>query len=268
MTEVRVRLLETPVLISCDDAALAQRVALVYDAMPRHSDDSGLQAKIRQEGEAFAISVDGRDPVTAPAAMDAVRTLNHELLHGVMLRERNRFYIHAAVVATERGGVILPGLSGAGKSTLALALLAKGAQFLSDELLVFDPEPRVIRAFPRAIKIRDVCVDYFPDLSSCFEGTGEGRFLALDHLGDNVVADAVPPIAIVAPTWAEDGDDLIQDRSPGQGLLALCASALNFGTHREASLDHLSALAFASRCAALQWQDPHQAAESILEWVR
>ena len=46
------------------------------------------------------------------------------------------------------------------------AFVAAGAGFLSDELLAFDPDAGRARAFPRAIKIRDECVDYFPELGT------------------------------------------------------------------------------------------------------
>ena len=48
-------------------------------------------------------------------------------------------------------------------------------------------------------------------------------------------------------------------------LLHLTRSALNFGTHREQSIEHLADLAYATSAFAVTWKDPHVAAAMIME---
>jgi GT2 family glycosyltransferase len=64
------------------------------------------------------------------------------LLHWVMQRF-NRHLLHAAVVGTDHGGVVITGSGGAGKSTAALLCLEAGLKYLGDDYVVvaLDPAP-------------------------------------------------------------------------------------------------------------------------------
>jgi hypothetical protein len=64
------------------------------------------------------------------------------LLHWVMQRF-GRQLLHAAVVGTDHGGVIITGSGGAGKSTSALLCLEAGMKYLGDDYVVvaLDPAP-------------------------------------------------------------------------------------------------------------------------------
>ena len=66
--------------------------------------------------------------------------------------------------------------------------------------------------------------------------------------------------AVVAPRW--DGDvpngtraDVGRDRCCSSSP----RSALNFGTHRTQSLDHLTNLVRGAACFRLSWREPHEA---------
>jgi len=52
-------------------------------------------------------------------------------------------FVHAGVVAKDGRAVVLPGHSHAGKTRLVKALVERGAQYLSDDLAVFDRQARV-----------------------------------------------------------------------------------------------------------------------------
>ena len=48
-------------------------------------------------------------------------------------------------------------------------------------------------------------------------------------------------------------------------LMELTKSAINFGTHRSQSIDHLAALASKTRGFSLQWHDPDRAIDAVFE---
>ncbi len=264
-------LLGVPVRISCEDHALADRLALCYARArrPEGARDGALTASLCRSGALWRIQVEGRDERLEPGPTEAVRALNHELLMSVMLRASELFYVHAAVVERRGCGIVLPGLSRAGKSTLALALLLEGARFLSDELLAFDWTRGVARAFPRAIKIRDECAGYFPELAGRFQGSGEGRFLPFEALSDrksgpDLLVEEAPVGAVIVPRWSESEAPSLEPITRGEALLALASSSLNFGTHRTRSVDRLAQLVRDARPLALRWREPRAAARAIL----
>lgn len=63
-------------------------------------------------------------------------------------------FVHAGVVLSARGLILLPGRSWAGKSTLVQALVAQGCRYYSDEFAVIRSDGLVI-PFPRALCRRD-----------------------------------------------------------------------------------------------------------------
>ncbi len=256
-------LLGTPVRVRTASAAARARLAACYgtDAPPAAA--SPLEASLEASGDGFAIRVPGRPPLTAQDLVAAVRAFNHELMHAVMLRNPHLLFVHAGVVAVDGRAIVLPGLSRAGKSTLVLALLREGARLLSDELLAYDPARALLLPFPRAVKVRDECVGYFAEYATGFVGEGEGRFLPLPALPHGVAPSARTGI-LAAPRWTADADGVPRAISAGEGLLHLASSALNFGTQRERSVDHLAALAGSSACFALAWREPRAAARALL----
>jgi hypothetical protein len=120
------------------------------------------------------------------------------------------------------------------------------------------------RAFPRAVKIRDECMDYFPELAASFAGTGEGRFLRFDALRADLVAAEAPVATVVVPHWTDGGPSHIARIARGTALLALSESSLNFGTHRRRSLDWLAELVCRVDTFRLEWGEPREAARAVL----
>lgn len=264
-----VDLLGVPVRIRSNDPEAYARLEVCYAAaaMGGHREEEAavLRASLDADEDGWRIDVDGRECRRASDATAAVRDFNHELLHGVMQRAAHLFCVHAGVVALDDRGVVLPGLSRAGKSTLTLALLRAGARFLSDELLAFDPTSGTALAFPRAIKIRDVCVHYFGDLAHEFVGDGEGRFLPFAALPRGVVRPAAAVSAVVISRWEATGPTSLTPISPGAALLSLASSALNFGTHRAASIEYLADIVRDAMTWELCWQEPSGAAALLVD---
>lgn len=260
------------VRVTCNDSPTFERLSVCYqDArLSKSIPASFLSASLHYAKEEWVIQVEGRDTIRQTEFIAAVRAFNHELVHGVMLSAPDSFFVHAGVVALRSGCLALPGLTQAGKSTLVLALALAGARVLSDELLVYDVREDQVLAFSRAIKIRDLCLPYFADMEEEFVGTGEGRFLpasrifaerdkTLDCQGQDRLC------AVIVPQWSVAGDNVLVPISKGEAFLELTASALNFGTHREQSLKHLSELIKSAVSYRLQWSDPHVAAANIMK---
>lgn len=269
MVQARFRLLDTSVRVESSSRALLDRITLCYPRMPRATSPGvDLEASVESDALEWAIRVDGRQAVRVADEASAVRAVNHELLHGLMLHRRELFYVHAGVVRVGDAAIVLPGLSRAGKSTLALALVQQGAQLVSDEVLAFDPRSGLVEPVLRAIKIRDACVEYFPALASRFVGTGECRFLPFDDargVAAGRAASRARVRMVVAPSWQATASDDLIEISQGEAILELTKSALNFGTHREASIDHLVALVEHAVSYRLAWNEPNAAAAILLD---
>jgi hypothetical protein len=201
---LELELLGTPVRIEASDDELRARLSLVYGRSRGSPAGPRLTALLARAGGSFRIAVDGRAERDEETPTEAVRALNHELLQALMGRARSHYFVHAAVVVWRGRALVLPGLSRAGKSTVALALVLEGARYLSDEILAFTRTGRA-EPLPRAFKIRNECVPYFPELAGRFAGEGEGRFLPFEALRADVLAPPAPIGAIAVPSWSAEG---------------------------------------------------------------
>jgi hypothetical protein len=70
------------------------------------------------------------------------------------LRRHDLYFVHAGVVQSRGGAVLLSGESGAGKSILTLALLHHGFEYLSDELAPIDLDGLRVHPYPHAICLK------------------------------------------------------------------------------------------------------------------
>jgi hypothetical protein len=88
------------------------------------------------------------------------------LLHWIT-RHFGLHLLHAAVVGTEAGGMILTGKGGIGKSTTALLCLEAGMQYIGDDYVVvaLAPEPRAYPLYGTA-KLDPAQAERFPRLSA------------------------------------------------------------------------------------------------------
>jgi hypothetical protein len=260
---LELELLGVPVRIEAGDEELSARLSLVYGRSRGAPARRPLTARLAHVGGSYRIEVDTRDERSERDRTEALRALNHELLQALMARLREHYFVHAAVVVWRGRALVLPGLSRAGKSTLALALLLEGARYLSDELLAFTRAGRA-EPLPRALKIRDECVAYFPELEGRFAGEGEVRFLPFEALPSGVLATSAPVGAIAVPRWSAGAANRPEPLSRGEALLALAGASLNFGAHQEQSLDWLAALVGDSMAFSIPWSEPRIAARALL----
>ncbi len=262
-SELGLEVVGVPVRVRCGVAEAWPRLLVANRHLRGVGAAGAVGAEIRGKDGEYGIEVEGRAAVGAADLVTAIRVLHHEVLHAAMARARHLFFVHAGVVEWGGGGLVMPGISGAGKSTLVLALVLGGARFLSDEILAYDPEAHTALPFPRAIKLREVCRPYFPELLESTIGEGEGRFVRFEGLPENCLGTPVAPKWIVLPRWSpEPGFDL-RPISGGEALLHLAESALNFGAHRAESLGHLSGLTTGIPCYRLRWNEPRSAAERL-----
>lgn len=82
-----------------------------------------------------------------------IEALEDALRLQVASRTLTHLFVHAGVVRSSNGVIVLPGFSGGGKTTLVRALVDAGAEYWSDEYAVFD-EAGLVWPYARRLSIR------------------------------------------------------------------------------------------------------------------
>lgn len=163
-------------------------------------------------------------------------------LRAVVDHVADRLALHAAGLATAGRAVILPAPSGAGKTTLALALLARGWDFLTDELVLIDPRGAVTPC-PRALRLRAPTPALIPGLRRWvrLHPLPSAPLPGQPGLPDRPVALGIPlrqaPLsarpavaAIVFPEYRPHRPTTLTALPPGVAAIRLLQQTLNGGT--------------------------------------
>lgn len=104
-----------------------------------------------------------RKPVEATGLDQAAEHVVSDLERYVARRSADFVFVHSGAVAWKGRAILLPGRSFAGKSALVAALLAEGADYLSDEFAVVDARGRVHPyARPLGLRRADGLVERVP----------------------------------------------------------------------------------------------------------
>ncbi len=147
--------------------------------------------------------------------------------------------IHAAAVGYWEGAILMPGESGAGKSTLVSWLVANGANYLTDELVILAEETSLLHSFTRPISIKRgsaAVVSSFIPVNEADLLTGLNGFM-LPHrqAGSNFIPAATPPLShILFPRHIPNAPPSITRLSSGLGcskLLECYVNARNIKGH-------------------------------------
>ena len=193
-----------------DDDSLMADVQNVLPPGWRPAESDAVEARVELQGNRVLVDGEVFRWTRREAAMDVVDAAVRSC---VAVRAPEHVFVHAGVVAHGGGALILPGRSLAGKSTLVAALVAHGAEYLSDEYAVLDAEGAV-HPYPKPLSLRVT------------PGSLEQWDAPVEHFG-GVAADRAFRAAIIAVTRYERGAQWRPVRkTPADGALALLSNAV------------------------------------------
>ncbi len=223
-----------PVRVRCDDAVLAG----VIDAACRSCRVEGADGKlatvdvIEQDGW-FAVRADQAGLTHADDLTPNRALARHRCLTALLeIARRPRQWLgilHASAVATEGRCVVFPGTRGSGKSTLAAALVAAGAEFVTDDYAPLERAswliwpvpyaPGIKRGSWRALSCR------YPGLDALAVHQLAGlhiRYLELEHGRAAPLDRGLPVAALVFPRYEARARLEAQPMTAAEALTKLC----------------------------------------------
>lgn len=81
--------------------------------------------------------------------------LEHVVTNLLLARLEDLRVLHAGGFEAEGGAVLLPGDGGRGKSSLTAGMALEGHPVYGDDVVLLEPDPGRVLAFPRALRIRE-----------------------------------------------------------------------------------------------------------------
>ena len=271
--EARYQVLETPVRIVTNQERFLDHVDLFFGAFRREGAGAAqtFQVWVDPEPEASAgwhrVHRDGELLYRTRDYRDLFLFLEWQLC-GVAVRSRRYLLLHAGMVVRRGRGVVLAGRSGAGKTTLVAALCLRGWRYVTDEILVVDPEGPAARPFPRSLLVRESALAGWPALRARLKESSLG---GVPYLGDHwFLAPAAAPgaeraCAVLFVEYRPGEPVTVDSLSRCRGLFELTRHTFNLGALGEPGLDALDAWTSAARFGRLSGGDLRGAVERVEE---
>lgn len=245
-----------------NDAALAGQLRRF---LPRCAGEAREPASVLH----ITVSRDG-EALLARDGVAIVRTRDEGLLRGAIYHAcldvvhgfpAWRALVHGAAVALDGRAIGLPAPSGSGKTTLAAWLVARGFDYLADDLLAILADGRVAQwPMPLSIKPGSVAVlaEVHPMLGTLLPHRSKGMATSLLRTAGTDWSRAPPPLdMLVFPAFAADGDAVPAPLRPLECLARLANDRMWIGhpLDRDTVVDFLQWLgavpAFALRYRSL-----------------
>lgn len=162
----------------------------------------------------------------------------------------NAVFVHAGVVLTEFGLVVIPARSYSGKSTLVKSLVDLGGKYYSDEYAVIDSQG-LVSPFPRALSLRQ---SGSPDQKT------EARKLGwAEDLKPVRIATVLSSRFVVGGKWNP------QDLTEGQAVLKMLENTVSAQINPEKAIRYLTTAVAGIQAIETERGDSQQAAGQLLE---
>lgn len=210
-------------------------------------------------GERYQIFGDGEEMGKPLRRNEVLPFLEWGINWRVIATRRDFLQLHAAGMVRDGVGVVLTGGSGSGKSTLAAALLARGWQYYSDELILIDPATGFMHPYPKAICVKSGAFDVMRQLSLPFSGgrhyvkglKGRVGYINPHGMGPNRIAAPGPARYIVFPKYTRGIASKFFPMSRARSVYALVAGTLNRTVFADQGVSVLTKLAAGAECIGL-----------------
>jgi HprK-related kinase A len=144
--------------------------------------------------------------------------------------------LHAAVVANDKGGILINAQSGGGKSTLAAALMEEGFRLMSDEFGLLDFDGCQLHGYPRPVSLKDRSINIVTELaghdwmSERFTDTPKGD-IAYRRVRPSDLEAALNPVEaklIIFPVFGNGAPGVIKRLEPSEVLMRLIPASTNY----------------------------------------
>lgn len=199
--------------------------------------DMTAQLEVHKKNGAYTLFENNAVKLKTQLMPEALRHLRDSVVLHLIQSHPDLLWLHAGAVSYQDQALLVSAPSGYGKSTLVTSLYKCGWTYLSDDVIPFEPKTGKLYPFPETPMFRENPGREIPSKSV---GWLKKKKVPLTSKG--VCRKALPIAAIIFPTFAFRQTTRLEVSSPGAATLELLQHTLNFGSHREAAVQHLCKL--------------------------
>lgn len=211
--------------------------------------------------------LDGQTPFKPLPRAQAAAMLEWGMNWCITAHAHQYLILHAASLARDGFGLIMPAPPGSGKSTLAAALCFRGWRLLSDELTLLDPAGLDMAAVARPVSLKNASIDVIRGwvegavLSEVVRDTVKGTVAHLRPPPASVAASDAParPRWIVLPRYEAGAPARFSPLPRARAFMELAQNAFNYSLLGEAGFSALGRLVDGCDCYRFSYGDLDEA---------
>jgi hypothetical protein len=196
---------------------------------PDCADRPGMEFNLAVAEATYILRAEGIEVHRSAALDDIIEKLTLAVIDYVYESIEWLVSLHAAAVGNEAACVLIPGASGAGKSTLTAALVASGAKYLTDDLVLLDKTELDVVPVPSALTLKsgswtalELRIPGLSSLPSYWRADREVRYWAPPAAA--VAGQPIPAKAIVFPHYQGDAQPTLAPLSALEALHRIVAA--------------------------------------------
>jgi hypothetical protein len=249
------------VAVECGDPALSLGIRHRFAHMlALRGDPMAIVSCLYHDDGSVRILRDGRSRRREAKSTTVERSVEGEIIQTFLVARPDLLWFHAGAAGLGGAGVIVAGAAGSGKSTIVTALCARGAGYLSDEIVAWDPFRHTVHAFPLAPRVR----------------APQDRLLAAEEVhrlarsevaidSELLVREPLPIAAVLFPEFAPDALESLELCSPATAAARLLANCQDFERQGELAVRSVTRLVSSVPAFVLRFRRGEIAAQRISE---
>jgi hypothetical protein len=208
------------------------------------------------------------EPIGYPwDAPDTLGRLVADITAQAVASRPDHLALHAAALAIDGQGLLLPGPPSAGKTTLAAALVTAGFDYLTDEAAVIDVDTLDVAPFPKPLSLGPGSLAALGRPHDPSAPAETQTLLPASALRCAAPGRAVPARFLVFPGYQPGAVSTLITMSRAEAMVELANNSFNFMTHGRKWLGLLHRLVSACTCVRLVTGDLDAARNLLLALV-
>lgn len=229
-------------------------LSIIKFLYPYASDNSACSVDVeitvnRNKTGCYEILQDGKLLCANLSENLCVLSLCNEVVRAIAQFSHRHIAFHAGALSRNGRAIILPAKTGKGKTSLAAWMISKGYNYLTDELVLFDPVNKEFEAFYRPLNIKtqgldalEHLLDYFR-FDSCIETDSVTLTSVIDADHQAEFQNALKAGLLIFPDYFPESQLQIEPLTPAQTGLALMACNINARNLDSHGFNHIAEIA-------------------------
>jgi hypothetical protein len=262
----------TILAIECEGEGPDRIVDYLYRDIPRTDlDPPHVTYRLVQDDKADAFSLYRGNELEHHTRSEGEMAgyLLDRIVYHLADHSRTGLVFHAAALAWEGRGLLLPGPSGSGKTTLAAWLLTQGFDYLTDELVFIASDTTQVQGLARPLNVKkkskEALQEIFghKDFPKEMVTSSTRRIFPLSVFGPCQVLDTVPLHSIIFPRFSPQGLFELRELSKAKNAASLMGCLINARNLTDQGFSEVVRLARTTAAYELRYGGVDQIGEAI-----